>query len=485
MLTLKEAIEASEAANYGILSENALRNVAVNALTIAGPDPAIGTERQRKLLQDTLKTNLRYESADCLVIQEMVREIDVDYLIRWGMALEQGSANLRPERAARSIATYLLDNGLNSGFLHRWLTSKIRKKETSALPEIVASAQAMVSKPPEIFRALVAFESAPENRSQMPSQWIEASQVSDWLNRNGFSSAGIRQNGGLWIIVSAREPSSAIDAVIEMIDRMTARVAVGRNAELKPLPFAWIEGQRKAYPLRHRRRGVEIHALYRENQLYPEGPNSIVDAAIELLAPLAYSSPSAAVAGGWAAIEALLGSRGDTDKGFAGDRMAMIVACSFPRAELTPLSYVVEKQGGDLAVRIGACETNRDRAALLVEAINSKADLHLPDLSDQAALRRIEELLLNPYRAIHDIRGHVTAAFRRLYRQRNLVLHGGRTDAVALRASLRTAAPLVGAGMDRLAHAWLVNKVQPLELAAKAKIKLEECERTPCIDLLA
>jgi hypothetical protein len=184
-------------------------------------------------------------------------------------------------------------------------------------------------------------------------------------------------------------------------------------------------------------------------------------------------------------MEALLGSRGDTDKGFAGDRMAMIVACSFPRAELTPLSYSVEKLGGDLATRIGACKTNRDRAASLVEAINMNAELHLPSFSDQATLRRIEDLLLNPYKTLHDIRSHVTAAFRRLYRQRNLVLHWGRTDAVALRASLRTVAPLVGAGMDRIAHAWLVNKIQPLELAARARIKLEECEGTPCIDLLA
>jgi len=52
------------------------------------------------------------------------------------------------------------------------------------------------------------------------------------------------------------------------------------------------------------------------------------------------------------------------------------------------------------------------------------------------------------------------------------VLHGGSTQSVALNATLRTAAPLVGAGLDRIAHAYLVNGVTPLDLAAKAELRL-------------
>ena len=63
-------------------------------------------------------------------------------------------------------------------------------------------------------------------------------------------------------------------------------------------------------------------------------------------------------------------------------------------------------------------------------------------------------------------------SLRRLYRQRNIVLHGGSTQSVALNATLRTAAPLVGAGLDRLTHAYLVDGVLPLALAAKAELRL-------------
>src|SRR5207253_4317600 len=117
-----------------------------------------------------------------------------------------------------------------------------------------------------------------------------------------------------------------------------------------------------------RRRRVEVHALHREDQLYTLGRGSIVDAAIELLGPLDSGSPGPAITGAWAAIEALLSGPGDDDV-VAADRLASLVACSFARAELTALSYSVEKRGGDVADRLSRSETNRDRAALVADAI--------------------------------------------------------------------------------------------------------------------
>jgi len=67
---------------------------------------------------------------------------------------------------------------------------------------------------------------------------------------------------------------------------------------------------------------------------------------------------------------------------------------------------------------------------------------------------------------------HLSTVFRGLYRNRNIVLHGGKTDAVGLRSSLRNAAPLVGAGMDRIAHAWFVEGLEPVQIAARAAVRL-------------
>ncbi len=48
----------------------------------------------------------------------------------------------------------------------------------------------------------------------------------------------------------------------------------------------------------------------------------------------------------------------------------------------------------------------------------------------------------------------------------------GSTESVALDAALRTAAPLVGAGLDRVVHAYLADGITPLALAATAETSL-------------
>ena len=94
----------------------------------------------------------------------------------------------------------------------------------------------------------------------------------------------------------------------------------------------------------------------------------------------------------------------------------------------------------------------------------------------QAILQqRVEltQMVQTPGAALRDIRAHIESSVLRLYRVRNLVLHGGSVDAVALKACLRTVAPLVGAGLDRVAHAWYVEGLAPIELAARAATRVE------------
>jgi hypothetical protein len=72
--------------------------------------------------------------------------------------------------------------------------------------------------------------------------------------------------------------------------------------------------------------------------------------------------------------------------------------------------------------------------------------------------------------------GTYRIALRRLYRTRDIVLHGGATQGVALHASPRTAAPLVGAGLDRTVHADQLEQLAPLDLAARAEVALRLVE---------
>ncbi|HEY4049116.1 MAG TPA: hypothetical protein VGM27_19825 [Acidobacteriaceae bacterium] len=119
-----------------------------------------------------------------------------------------------------------------------------------------------------------------------------------------------------------------------------------------------------------------------------------------------------------------------------------------------------------------AIPTNRDRAAYVLQHIKAGLPVPLTNPSDIAAVDRLKEILADPQKKLNDINAHLSTVFRGLYRNRNIVLHGGKTDAVGLRSSLRNAAPLVGAGMDRIAHAWFVEGLEPVQIAARAQVRL-------------
>lgn len=474
VLTLKEVLQTSEAVHAGVLTQSALRNLAHAAMVLAGPDPGSGSPEQKRQLQQCLKTELKFEGIDYFTVRQIAEDIETNYLDRWAVALQEATKCPRPERCARAIASHFLDAGLSSDFLHRWWTFKLRhEKGERSLANIVADAHKLVRELPRRYEVLVAFHGVPQAETTKPPHFLTAPEVSHWLRTNGFDVSAIRQNGGIWIGVTAKDPWAAVEVALERLDRLASRVALGTDSRLTPLQSAWVVGEKRVFQLRRRRRGVEVHALSRENQLYSEAPMSIVDAAIELLGPVDSSSPSPAVAGAWAAIEALLSAPGDQERVTAGDRMAALVACSFPRAELTTLSYKIEVLEGPITSRLQLCRTNRDRSALLADSIRKGETLSFVEGSDQTALDRITALLAQPQRTLHDIRNHVAISLRRLYRQRNMVLHWGKTDAVALRASLRTSAPLVGAGMDRIAHAWFVERLPPLQLVARGTVRLE------------
>jgi len=494
-LALKEVMEASEAHRAGILGPESLQAAIATSTRLIARDPGIPGD-QREVLQKSLnstgsKTSLRYEGLEYRTLQQIHLALDGQYLDRWADAIGLPNPDHGAERAARAIASHLLDQGFSGGFLHRWWSYKLNyEKEPCTLAEALRAISSRSKEPLREFDVLIVFPSRLESSSKkgftVPRRWMEAPAASEWLKTNGFATEALKQLGGLLLSVTEKEPEAAAEAAAELVNVFAARVLVSLKKEIRPIPMAWVAGSKKPFKINRQSRGVHVGSVHRENRVWVESEvDEIVDPAIELLAPLQSSSPSAAVAGGWAAIESLL-SEPDNRAG-AADRLAMIVACSFARAELTMLSYAAQENSGPLTDRLAATVENRDRAIIVAEAIMAGSLPDLPAPADSAAVARMIAVLANPRAKLADIQTYASETFRRLYRQRNLVLHGGRTSAVALRASLRTAAPLVGAGIDRVVHARYVDRLLPLELAARAKIGLGTIgsgSPSACVDLL-
>jgi hypothetical protein len=143
---------------------------------------------------------------------------------------------------------------------------------------------------------------------------------------------------------SALVPWAAVEAVVDTVDQLSSRVALGTNGYLKPSRSVWVEGIKQPFSFGRQRRRVEVHALHREDKLYSLEETNIVDAALHMMGALNSAPANTAITTAWAAIEAMRSGPGDPDV-LAGVRLATLVACSFVRAELTTLSYRLLAEG--------------------------------------------------------------------------------------------------------------------------------------------
>ena len=399
-----------------------------------------------------------------------------------------------PERLARALAAHLLDRGYSMGFLHRVIRRNIA--EGGTVGDLLSEAAGLAGASLRQFDVLVPFVAVPQQQLLAESlpQWRSGAQVREWLAEHAPEDVP-RQNGGFLYSVQAMDSYAAARRASELLDRLLARSSYTRRnrSGLKPVGRLWVEGLEEPLPIDPPARGVDILSLQKEKTLYRVLEQDLLDDALELAAPLNKGARGPAVAGGWAALESLLfhpGDEADRKEGraIAATRMAAMVTCSWPRAELTALSYAHAPGTPDLLVaQLSTAATNRERATAVAAALQSGRPLVTLRPGDTAATSRMTALVGSPRRSLQGIRMTVEGTLRRLYRQRNIVLHGGSPQAVALDATLRTAAPLVGAGLDRIAHAYLADRVQPLALAARAELRLTLVgvkDTVPATDLL-
>ena len=472
-ITLAEVLEGSGAVRRNVLNTDAFRELTQTALKHLDGDYALPLPQQKKLVQACLAGNLRFESPDFVQLQDLHSDLRREYLLRWAAALHTEGSLPSVERTARAIASHLLDSGLSRQMLHRWWSFQVRHEPAEkTLAEIVEAAHALVSQAPTNFEILVVLTRVSGSAQRNMANGLTAKEVSKWLRAEGHSVAGHRQQGGILLNVESSDPWSAAEIAIGKVRTFANRIAVGtREGRLGISDRVWVKGNKNPVSVGSRSRGVDVLALRRENKLYPEtAQSSIVDAALELVEPLDTGAAGPAVAGGWAAIEALL-SAPEESKSNAARRLASIVALSYPRAELTALSYRIKDKS--IVAMLAPLTKNRERAELLATWIEKGQALDGLDEIDHVAILRLTRMVRTPGKALRGIRAHIESSLRRLYRIRNLVLHGGLVDAVALKACLRTVAPLVGAGLDRVAHAWYVDGLGPIELAARASTRIE------------
>ncbi|MYN26953.1 integrase [Duganella levis] len=483
ILAMEELFEACVAMRQGHLSDGAVRRMASSLQRRVGAHPAF-TDQEKAFLREQVQQVPRAEGASHFGIRDLSRRVAADYLARWGQCV---TANrFTPEHFGRSVAAHLLDAGFSGAYLHNFVKSRLKAAAPITLPQLCDELQNEVNaNPRREFEVLLAFVTIPKFPNGLPQSWLQGPAITAWLKENGFDIAGVRAQAALILKVQARDVFGAAQAARSESDRYAARSLIAMAEPLNRVPWLWVKGAIAPASLKEDARGVGVKELFREDRVFSPDASHSVDAALELLAHLEGSSPPAAIAGGWGAIEGLLAD--PSDRASAADNLATLVTCSFPRAELTALSYKAQGAHPQVCSDIVNAETNRDRCRILAQLIIDGALPRMPSVTDEAAVDRLRKLLGNPGPELKTIRDAIGESFHRLYRQRNLILHGGRLDSVALEASLRTVAKLAGAGMDRITHGHYVQNLKPMELVAKANLGIALASREnvlDCVDLL-
>ncbi|MBS1895813.1 MAG: integrase [Actinobacteria bacterium] len=481
-LVLDEVIEAVAWRGRRVLSDGAVTWLAKDAERIAGRDPALGEAAMRKHLTDTLRSSLDDGSRHTRRLRELSEMAAEGYLDRWLALLRSGK---RPsiERFARAVSAHLLDQGYSLPFLRKWAQTHVRNEST--LGELLEAASGLASRAEQDYNVIVPFRAVPRAKTSLTTKeptWRDAPTVSQWLRNNGGSAAGVRQVGGFEYQIRAHDPLGAALQATDRVDRLLSRatLARGRGEAPEPEGSIWVSGTTRPFKLDRASRGAFVLSLVAESRLYDVNVRTDLDDALELASVLNLGSPGPAIASGWAAVEALLVSAQDPEDSKAGrgavaaDRLASLVACSWPRADLTALSYQHSPSLPDAtSTRLDAASSNQQRAAIIATALANGQRLTLQRGSDRAAESRMVRLMDAQRPTLKDVEAHVRSAMRRLYRQRNIVMHGGSTDTLARDAALRTCAPLVGAGLDRIAHSRISRSESALQLAERAQLSLD------------
>lgn len=493
------ALELRELAEYSLVfaesaatGEEGLKYVFACLTGRMAQDPGL-TDEDRDLLTQLLDLKGVKTAEGRARIEAFADRLSLTYIDAW-RASAATSASHRPpiELAARSLAAHLLDLGFSSDHLHGWLTFHSRSEEEFTLADLADSAREMAARPEAEYSVLVPFDELPDEDVPETSRFDKLSGTETTARLQGLDTSGLRYTSSLLFRTRGRDPWAAVERAQNIVARLRARSLVGvvGAARVVPSGAAFIEGKNARYQLDEPRRQIEVGAISRQAALFDVAEYNIstaLDDALELAATLESGAPGAAISGGWAAIEGLLSYadvRGDAHK--AADRLAALVACSYPRAELTTLSYRHDGDG-DLSQELEVAEDNQARCLLVEEWLKRGQPLSLSSSADRAAARRMKSLVDDPSVLIK-VRDYVTQTLRRLFNQRNLVMHSGRFGHVALEATLRTAPPLVGAGLDRVVHASLESggEVDARTLAARAENELNllrggGAERVSCL----
>lgn len=485
LLALREFSSSLKWVPERVIAQGALDRFARRILSGLGNDAGLASLSVRQQLDGILKSKLNYSSQRHRQLDHLIQFTESKYFSSWKSEIKEHGDDLHVERASRYLSSAVLDRGYDGEWLRKYVHSLMRNSANAL--DIVEELEALFFKSPIPHRGLVLIYKIPDHiELQESPQWRSKDAalaiLSDWRDQRVEEDLIV---GSLEFEVEALDPGSATRIVAERIIRLENQLRF-EPGEIKFTydPFfrtaagaKRLAQRRKAIVLRSRTAGEKLR-----NGIVLNGQPTALDDALQLASPLTDGPDILAVSSAWASIESLLTDPSDGDeRGFGGkavaaDRAASILTAAWGRAELGRLSYLIEREGGvnqRLLSGLESVEDTADRAEVMYSWLRSGNVIDFPDFRSQQACNRLTELAEDPKRTLNRVKTYIGHALHRLYRQRNMVLHGGDARPVGLESTLLCSGPLISAVLDQMIHAEQFHGVAPLELAARAEVGIK------------
>lgn len=479
LLTLRELIEAAQWTARGVLSDEATQRLRGEVVGALGLDSGLSSGAVRPHLQSILGKPLKYYSQSRRQLERLIDHLEQSYISTWK---DQASATFDVERASRFLSAHLQD----VGYSHSYLRKEKSLLDATSAADLIDAIEQLAKRPKESFRGWVILKSAPLIADlQAETSWMSPGGLTDIIHAVGHTVPR-DAIGGMGFEVVARDPVAAASEVRKGLRRLVSRTRLIRDStKFEYYPTVYFRGH-SPISLEKPSTPVHVMSIARAKVVYRESGGDLIatsiDDALELASFLYGASAPAAVSNAWAAVESLLIDPEEPDREAGGrvvaaDRAATVTAAAWLRAELTPLSHRLPKlQGVDpllLKNLESSGDDNRERCAVLLKYWDRVQRAGSILGSDKAAINRMSILISDPKRVMKRVEKYMQSSFRRLYRQRNLVMHGGALRSVALDATARTTGPLVGALLDRLSVAAYADGVEPLQTVANSQTLID------------
>jgi hypothetical protein len=413
-----------------------------------------------------------------IALRHHLAEMNDAYLASWASSLDAPPTHrpLDAEGAARRITAHILGSGMHKNSFHSWLRDVQSRPATITPGEFLRQADRRLKGPVKLFTFCVPVDKRPpfEMTAATAPGWLTARQTADWKRRHAPEAESMRHQGSFLLEISARDVNAAADAAREVIAHLKTKFHLGSRNSIGILPTMWSLQRRTGFPTVATNRMINLASFDRLNRLQDLSTADYLANTLALVEPLQTAAPHIAVISGWSAIESLLVGPADRDDIVAARRFSLIIAASLMRAEFTSLAKTyIDENDDDEARALDACGTNIERAKLFQLLAFTRPNLTLSNVTDNLALQRVRPVLQNPRREITNIAEILTREFTRLYRKRNMVVHGGQIHGTNLQSISETLTPLIGAGIDRIVHAELQFGVTPIELSAIAEARVD------------